>query len=174
MKNLQPENIAEHSQQAALIAHALAIIENRVFGKHLNADRVGMMAVFHDACEVLTGDLPTPVKYFSGDISKAYKNVEVDAENKLLNMLPEEFKADITPLIRPEKDTYEYILVKCADKLAAYIKCIEELRSYNNEFKSALAATKAALEKSAEKVPSVNYFMDNFIGMFYKNLDELM
>ncbi|MCL2675323.1 MAG: 5'-deoxynucleotidase [Firmicutes bacterium] len=174
MKSLQPENVAEHSLEVALIAHALAIIENRVFGKALNADRVGMTAVFHDVSEVLTGDLPTPVKYFSSDLAKAYKSVEADAADRLLKLLPDEIKGDIACVLDPPRDTYEFLLVKCADKLAAYVKCIEELRSFNNEFKSAEKSTKAALDEMAAEVPSVRYFMDNFIGMYYKNLDELM
>lgn len=174
MKNLQPENIAEHSQQTAIIAHALAVIENKIFGKNLDANKVGMMAVFHDISEVLIGDMPTPVKYFSPEIAAAYKNVESDAEERLLNMLPNELRYDIESIIRPEKTSYEYTLVKCADKLSAYIKCVEELRSLNNEFKSAHDTIKTALEKMAKTVPSLDYFLKNFAPMYYKNLDDLV
>lgn len=174
MKNLQPENIAEHSQQSAILAHALAVIENKIFGKNLDVNKVGMMAVFHDTSEVLTGDMPTPVKYFSPEIAIAYKNVESSAEEQLLNMLPSQLKDDIAKIIRPDKASYEYKLVKCADKLSAYIKCVEELRSFNNEFKSAHDTIRESLDKMAKDVPSLEYFLQNFAPMYYKNLDDLV
>ena len=173
MSNSRPENAAEHSHHTVLVAHALAVIENTVFGNNINADRVGMLAAFHETGEVLTGDLPTPIKYYSDEIRRAYQEVESAAETKLLQGLPDKLKYEITQLVRPDKDSFEYRLVKCADKLTAYIKCIEELKSHNNEFKSARDTVKKDLLKMSLEFKSVKYFMKTFIDAFNKTLDEL-
>ena len=173
MANLKTENAAEHSQQTALIAHALAVIDNIVFGANLNVDRIGMLAVFHETGEVLTGDLPTPIKYFSTEIAAAYKKVEAEAEKKLLSLLPTDLTKEFEAYVRPNKAGYEYKLVKCADKITAYIKCIEELKGQNKEFKSAHDSIKKDLNQMAKDVPCVKYFLDNFVDAFYKTLDEL-
>lgn len=173
MRSVERENIAEHSQQTAVIAHALAMIDNRIFRKAVDADRTGMIAVYHETGEVITGDLPTPIKYYSEEISGAYKRVEAEAERKLLEQLPPELKGDISSLVCPDKDSYEYRLVKCADKLAAYIKCIEELRCNNGEFRSAYNTIGGDLERLKRDFPCVKYFCDNFLAAYYKTLDEL-
>ena len=172
MKSVSEENIAEHSAQVAQIAHALAVIKNRKFGGELNADRIATMALYHETSEVLTGDLPTPIKYYNPEIRKAYKDIEGIANEKLLSMLPEELREDYRELIVEGEDSYERMLVKAADKLSAYIKCVEELRSGNREF----AAAEATLKKEIERYyryDEVRYFCDTFLETFRKTLDEL-
>ena len=172
MKSVSEENIAEHSAQVARIAHALAVIKNRKFGGELNADRIATMALYHETSEVLTGDLPTPIKYYNPEIRKAYKDIEGIANEKLLSMLPEELREDYRELIVEGEDSYERMLVKAADKLSAYIKCVEELRSGNREF----AAAEATLKKEIERYyryDEVRYFCDTFLETFRKTLDEL-
>lgn len=172
MKSVTEENIAEHSAQVAQIAHALAVIGNRVYGKELCADRVATLALYHESSEVITGDLPTPIKYYNPEIRKAYKDIEGVANARLISMLPEELKADYSPLIEQDETTYEHRLVKAADKLSAYVKCIEELRSGNREFAKAELSLKAAVEQSFD-LPEVRYFCEKFLPSFAKTLDEL-
>ena len=172
MKSVSDENIAEHSAQVAQIAHALALIKNRRFGGSLDADRVATMALYHETSEVLTGDLPTPIKYYNPEIRKAYKDIESTANQKLLSMLPEELQADYRELIEPRADSYEAILVKAADKIAAYIKCIEEMRSGNREFAKAEITLREAVEKYY-CYEEIKYFCEIFIESFEKTLDEL-
>ena len=172
MKSVNDENIAEHSAQVAQIAHALALIRNRLFGGTLDADRIAVMALYHETSEVLTGDLPTPIKYYNPDIRRAYKEIEGVANEKLLGMLPEELRADYRELIVVPEDSYEAILIKAADKLSAYIKCIEEMRSGNREFAKAEAALYAELERYRQ-YDEVAYFCDTFLDTFRKTLDEL-
>ena len=172
MKSVSDENIAEHSAQVAQIAHALALIKNRRFGGSLDADRVAMIALYHETSEVLTGDLPTPIKYYNPEIREAYKNIESTANEKLISMLPEELRADYRELIEPESDSYEAMLVKAADKISAYIKCVEELRSGNREFAKAATTLKAEVE-SYRRYDEVAYFIDTFMDTFEKTLDEL-
>ncbi len=172
MKSVSDENIAEHSAQVAQIAHALALIKNRRFGGSLDADRVATVALYHETSEVLTGDLPTPIKYYNPDIRNAYKNIESTANEKLISMLPEELRADYRELIEPAADSYEAMLVKAADKISAYIKCVEELRSGNREFAKAEVTLREAVEKYY-KYEEVKYFCDTFLDSFKKTLDEL-
>ena len=172
MKSVSDENIAEHSAQVAQIAHALALIKNRRFGGELNADRVASMALYHETSEVLTGDLPTPIKYYNPDIRNAYKNIESTANEKLISMLPEELRADYRELIEPKVDSYEAMLVKAADKISAYIKCVEELRSGNREFAKAEISLREAVEEYY-CYDEVKYFCDTFLDSFRKTLDEL-
>ncbi len=172
MKSVDEENIAEHSAQVAQIAHALALIKNRKYGGSLNADRVATMALYHETSEVLTGDLPTPIKYYNPEIRKAYKDIEGIANEKLLSMLPEELKEDYRELILQDPETYEHALVKAADKISAYIKCIEELRSGNREFARAESALRAEVEKYY-RYEEVRYFCETFLETFRKTLDEL-
>ena len=157
MRNTQPENIQEHSHQVAVLAHALAVIQNQYFGGSVDPGRVAVAALYHDASEILTGDLPTPIKYDNPDIQSAYQQVEAVAEQKLLNMLP----AD--PEVRA--------LVKAADKLSAYLKCVEELKAGNSEFKKAREQTYAALCRNP--IPALSYFMEHFLDGFELTLDEL-
>ena len=172
MKSVTDENIAEHSSQVAQIAHALARINNRIVGGNLNADRIASAALYHETSEVLTGDLPTPIKYYNPEIRKSYKNIEKIANDKLISMLPSELRGDYRALIEIPEDSHEYALIKAADKISAYIKCIEELRSGNREFAKAEAALRAEVE-NYRKYPEVDYFCNTFIDSFKKTLDEL-
>ena len=169
MRNTDPENIQEHSHMVAVLAHALAIIRNEKFGGHADPGAVAVAALYHDASEILTGDMPTPIKYDNPAIRRAYKDVEAVAEEKLLHMLPEEFRTVYAPILRPDGETEQ--LVKAADKLSAYIKCVEELKAGNNEFREAAAQTRAALEGYG--LPEVAYFLETFLPSFSLTLDEL-
>ena len=172
MKANDRENVAEHSAQTAQIAHALAVIKNRLYDGNVNADRVATLALYHEAAEVITGDLPTPIKYFNPKIRTAFKEIEEIANEKLLSMLPSELKDDYRELISPDASSYESILVKAADKISAYIKCIEEMRSGNREFAKAELSLKKEVE-SYFTYPEVKYFCDTFLSSFKKTLDEL-
>ena len=171
MHSIVNENIMEHSEQVAQIAHALAMISNKIFGGEVNADRCVTLAVFHECSEVITGDLPTPIKYYNNEIKVAYKDLEAVANDKLLSMLPDEFRMDYESIIAPDESTIEYKLSKAADKISAYVKCLEELKSGNTEFQKAEKSIKKELENSS--LPEVKFFMDNFIPGFKKTLDEL-
>ena len=172
MKSVSDENIAEHSAQVAQIAHALAVIKNQKFGGSINADRVATMALYHETSEVLTGDLPTPIKYYNPEIRTAYKNIEKTANEKLLSMLPEELRDEYRALVEPEADSYEELLVKAADKISAYIKCVEEMRSGNREFARAEVTLRESVEKYFE-YEEIKYFCDTFLDSFRRTLDEL-
>lgn len=172
MKAVTEENIAEHSAQTAQIAHALAVTANKLYGKDINAEHVAVLALYHESSEVITGDLPTPIKYYNPEIRDAYKSIEAVASAKLITMLPEELRGEYAPLIEQASDSYEHILVKAADKISAYVKCIEELKSGNREF----AKAEQALKKEVEAyfyLDEVKYFYDRFISSFSKTLDEL-
>ena len=172
MKSVTEENIAEHSAQVAQIAHALALIKNRFFGGELDADRIATIALYHETAEVLTGDLPTPIKYYNPEIRQAYKQIEGVANEKLITMLPEELRADYRSLIMEDPSSYEYALVKAADKISAYVKCVEELRSGNREFAKAEKALRQEIRKY-ESYDEVRYFCEEFLPTFQKTLDEL-
>ncbi|WP_272673879.1 MULTISPECIES: 5'-deoxynucleotidase [unclassified Providencia] len=172
MRNVRTENVSEHSLQVAMVAHALAIIKNRRFGGQVNAERIAMLAMYHDASEVITGDLPTPIKYHNQQIAHEYKKIEKFAQQKLLEMLPEELQDDFRKLIIEDLQTdEEHSLVKQADSLCAYLKCLEELSAGNSEFKLA----KKRLEKILEerKSPEMDYFMEKFVPGFKLSLDEI-
>lgn len=170
MRNTAQENVQEHSHQVAVLAHALAVIRNEKFGGNVDAGQVAVAALYHDASEILTGDMPTPIKYDNPDIKKAYKEVEAMAEKKLLHMLPEELQSAYAPVITGQSGEIEE-LVKAADKLSAYIKCVEEMKAGNNEFREAAAQTRKALD--AYELPEVAYFMGTFMESFSLTLDEL-
>ena len=170
MRNTEEENISEHSHMVAVLAHALAVIENRVYGGSVDADRAAVVALYHDATEILTGDMPTPIKYYNPDIRDAYRKVERVAEEKLLSMLPHDIRQEYVPLLQNRDDAVRRI-VKAADKLSAYIKCVEELKAGNLEFKRAAEQTRAALE--AMHLPALDYFLLNCMDSFSKTLDEL-
>lgn len=170
MRNTEEENISEHSHMVAVLAHALAVIENRVYGGSVDADRAAVVALYHDATEILTGDMPTPIKYYNPDIRDAYRKVERVAEEKLLSMLPHDIRQEYVPVLQNRDDAVRRI-VKAADKLAAYIKCVEELKAGNLEFKRAAEQTRAALE--AMHLPALDYFLLNCMDSFSKTLDEL-
>jgi 5'-deoxynucleotidase len=172
MHNTYPETVQEHSLRVAMIAHALAVIRNRLHGGDVNPERVATLALFHDSSEVLTGDLPTPVKYFNPEIRTAYQGIERVAQQKLLDMLPDVLKAEYQPyLFGAPEDRPHWELVKAADRLAAYTKCLEELAAGNREFSKAEKALRASVE--ALDLPEVRYFMDTFVPSFTLTLDEL-
>ena len=170
MRNTDPENIQEHSHMVAVLAHALAVIHNEKFGGHVDPGTVAVAALYHDASEILTGDMPTPIKYDNPDIQSAYKAVEVVAEQKLLSMLPPDLRGAYDEVLTiPDPEVRA--LVKAADKLSAYLKCVEELKAGNNEFKKAKEQTLAALEENT--LPALQYFMEEFLPGFELTLDEL-
>ena len=170
MRNTAPENVQEHSHQVAVLAHALALIRNEKFGGQVDPGLVAAAALYHDASEILTGDMPTPIKYDNPAIRTAYKDVEAVAEGKLLRMLPPELQTAYAPVLTEVDPEVEH-LVKAADKLSAHIKCLEELKAGNAEFREAAAQTRKALE--AFGLPEVRYFMDTFLPSFSLTLDEL-
>ena len=171
MRNTQPENIQEHSHQVAVLAHALAVIQNQYFGGSVDPGRVAVAALYHDASEILTGDLPTPIKYYNPDIRDAYREVEQFSAHKLLHMLPEALRPSFAPLLREGYDPGLRTLVKAADKLSAHLKCLEELKAGNREFQSAAQQTRAALD--AFHLPELDYFLAEFLPAFPLTLDEL-
>ena len=172
MRNTYDENIQEHSLQVGLVAHGLALIRNTCFGGEVNADRVMTLAAFHEAGEVFTGDLPTPIKYFNPEIKKAYDVIEDYAKERLGAMLPEELQPAYRPLLFPQAEERElWKIVKAADKICAYLKCLEELKSGNQEFAKAERTIRAEIEKM--DAPEVQYFMEHFAPSFGLALDEL-
>lgn len=171
MQNAKKENIAEHSHSVAVIAHALALIGNKKFNKNYNCERVCLLALYHDTTEVITGDMPTPVKYYNEEIKKVYKDIEKTAGKRLLAMLPDEFKEDYAPLFeKREEDKELWVLVKAADKISALIKCIEECRMGNLEFIKAREAQEKLIDEIT--LPEVKYFRDNYLDAYYLTLDE--
>ena len=171
MRNTSKENIAEHSHSVAVIAHALALIGNKKFGKSYNAERAAVLALYHDTTEVITGDMPTPVKYYNDEIKNAYKSIEQTAGERLLSMLPDEFREDYLPVFEvQEEDAELWKLVKAADKISALIKCIEETRMGNREFEIALKAQEKKID--CIDLQEVKYFKENFLSSYYLTLDE--
>ena len=170
MRNSYTENIQEHSHQTAVLAHALAVLRNERFGGQVDVGAVAVAALYHDAGEILTGDMPTPIKYDNPDIQSAYKQVEAVAEQKLLNMLPEDLRPAYDEALTIP-DPQVRALVKAADKLSAFHKSVEEVKAGNNEFKKAKEQTYAALCQN--QIPALRYFMDRFLDGFELTLDEL-
>ena len=170
MRNTEPENIQEHSHMVAVLAHALAVIRRDRFGGTVDPGRVTAAALYHDASEILTGDLPTPIKYYNPDIRDAYKQVEAIACRKLTGMLPQRLQDIYAGLLTPADPEVEE-LVKAADKLSAHIKCLEEQKAGNDEFRAAAHQTRQALEKM--HLPEVDLFLRDFLPSFRLTLDEL-
>ena len=171
MRNSIDENIQEHSHMVAVLAHALGVIRRDVFGVPCEPDVCATVALYHDASEILTGDLPTPIKYHDAEITGAYRRVEALACTKLLEMLPPELRCAYEPLLTGESAEKYHDIVKAADKMSAYIKCIEERKAGNNEFASAEAQTLTALK--AYRMREVDYFLSVCMPAFEKTLDEL-
>jgi hypothetical protein len=171
MRNSREENLSEHSLEVAMLSHALCTIGNKRFGKTLNADRVALIGLYHDATEIITGDMPTPVKYFNSNIKSVYKEIEHTACGKLLSILPEDLRGEYEAIFEPTDEyKYEKALVKAADKLSAYIKCLDEKKAGNNEFLQAEKATfKAVKELNLEEV---EVFMKEFMPAYSRTLDE--
>lgn len=171
MRNTITENIAEHSLDTAIIAHGLAVIGNTYFGRNLDEERIAVLAMFHDTTEIITGDLPTPIKYFAPEIKVAYKNVEAAAGTKLLMSLPKEMRPVYQPILHEdeeEKELWRY--VKAADKISALIKCVEEKRMGNMDFEQAERATVETIREM--KMPEADYFLEHFMPAYSLTLDE--
>lgn len=172
MRNARQENLCEHSLEVSMIAHALAVIGNTFFGEDLDANKAALLGLYHDATEILTGDMPTPVKYYNSQIRSTYREIEQQASQNLLTMLPEEMRPVYQEILEPrEEDAYLWKLVKAADKLSAYIKCMEEEQAGNREFSSAGEQTLQYLQEM--KLPEVDHFIHNFLDSYGRNLDEL-
>lgn len=172
MNNTREENIAEHSLEVAIIAHALVTISNKRLGTALSADRAAVMAIFHDSSEIITGDLPTPVKYYNDDIRNSYKEIEEISEKHLLSMLPDDLKEEYKPLIVSSDADRELIpFVKAADKLSALIKCINELSMGNREFVKAERTIRETVE--GIELEAVKIFVEEFLPSYELTLDEL-
>ena len=171
MRSTRNENIMEHTHSVTLLAHALVTIHNDIYGGNADVLKTVLCAMYHETSEVMTGDLPTPIKYYNSSIHGAYKELEKRACEKMVDMLPKEMHAGIAPFINAEEDGVEHKLVKAADRLAAYIKCLEEIRLGNMEFVKA----KKSIEEDllARKMPEVEYFFEKFIASFDLSLDEL-
>lgn len=170
MRNTYSENVQEHSHMVAVLAHCLGVIRRDVFGGEIDPNFIAAAALFHDASEIFTGDLPSPIKYFDGEITSSYKRIESLAANKLLQMLPEQIRPAYAPLLQEESGEIRE-LIKAADKLSAYIKCVEEIKAGNTEFSGA----KEQIEKnlSSSKLPEVEYFLEMFMPSFSMSLDDL-
>lgn len=171
MRSTREENIMEHSHSVAVLTHALCAIEKGIFGGSVNTERAVFYALYHEVSEVMTGDLPTPVKYFNQSIHGEYEKLENLAVDKIAATLPVEMKGEIYPYLQMDKSSDEYKYVKAADRLSAYIKCLEELRAGNNEFVQAKKAIGEALQKM--ELRAVDYFFEHFIPAFALTLDEL-
>lgn len=172
MRNVTNENLSTHAAEVSCIAHALAVIGNTYFEKNYNCDRVALLALYHDMSEVFTGDMPTPVKYANEALRKCYAQLEDQAIEQLIGRLPTEMQPLYKNLVDISPDEAELKkLVKCADKLCALIKCIEEEKSGNTDFSSARISTEESLRKMDSQ--ELNYFMDNFLPSFLGTLDEL-
>lgn len=170
MRNAISENIQEHSLQVAIIAHALVLIKNKYFNGKLAPERAALYGIYHDTNEIITGDLPTPVKYNNNNLTDAYKSVEEKSKKKLISMLPEDFQKDYEEIFFYEEDEEYKDVVKAADKISAYFKCVEELKTGNSEFKQAGESLK---QKIDEFGPEVKYFMEVFGEGFNLSLDQL-
>lgn len=177
MRNTVPENVQEHSHQVAMLAHALAVIRNRLFGGTLNPERIALLAIYHDASETLTGDLPTPIKYFSPQISTAYHDLEQIARDRILAMLPDVLQDEYRKILDFDAQGEEAVILKAADRLTAWLKCVEEEKNGNCEFlKARVSIHKRLMEMCGEDgkdMPEVRYFLDHFADSFGKALDEL-
>ena len=173
MNNTRQENISEHSQQAAILTHCLVLIHNKRFGGKLDAERAALLAVFHDSTEIITGDMPTPIKYQNPGIIDAYKQIEEKAADRLVSLLPEDFQEEYEAILKQSGEQDEQLrkFVKAADRYSALIKCIEEMRMGNDEFRMA----KETIQKSIDDMgmPETKVFEEEFLPSFYLALDEL-
>lgn len=176
MRNAREENLSEHCLEVAILTHALCVIGNKKWNKNLSVEKAVLRALYHDAAEILTGDMPTPVKYRKEELKTAYKKVEKEAEERLLSTLPQYLTEEFGKVFFPEDYatlTYENKLIKAADKLSALIKCEEELRAGNQEFSTAAMSTRKKVEEMSEELPELKCFMEDFLPEYGKTLDEL-
>ena len=172
MRNSREENISEHSLEVSMIAHGIAVIANKRFGKKVNAEKVALIALYHDAPEIITGDMPTPIKYYNSEIKGAYREVENIACKRLMQMLPEDLRIEYEDLFfKKEEDAYLWKIVKAADKISALIKCIEEGNSGNSEFVNAERTLRETIENI--EMEEVQEFMKVFMPSYGLTLDEL-
>ncbi|MEO6026194.1 MAG: 5'-deoxynucleotidase [Candidatus Binatia bacterium] len=172
MRNTHVENLQEHSLQVAMLAHALAVIRNTLFGGQVRPERAAVLALYHDAAEVITGDIVAPIKHFNPEIKRAHRVIEDIASGRLQSMLPDALAASFTPLLFPaDADAAEWTIVKAADKLTAYLKCLEELRAGNDDFRKAAQVLERDVRAIEE--PEVRYFLATFAPSFSMTLDEL-
>ena len=180
MRSSRPENLSEHALEVASIAHVLCTIGNLRYGRSLDADRAAVIGLYHDATEIITGDMPTPVKYHNRDIRRAYKDVEEAAARRLIELLPEDLRGVYEQILLPETgendDGEKYLLrlVKAADKLSALIKCIEEENAGNAEFRTARQTIRDTLREMSEELPEIEDFCREFLPAYGKTLDELL
>ncbi len=171
MRSTRDENIMEHTQEVTVIAHALAVIHNEVFGGNADILKTVLYALYHETAEVMTGDLPTPIKYYNQSIQGAYKDLEKRACEKIVATLPKEMQPSLAPFVMADENSVEYKLMKCADRLSAYVKCLEELKCGNGEFAKAKKSIEADLHR--RNMPEVEYFFEKFIPSYTMTLDEL-
>lgn len=171
MRNTITENISEHSLEVAFIAHVLALLRNKRFGGNVSPERCALLAMYHDTTEIITGDLPTPIKYYSREIRGAYDEIEQKAKNTLISYLPDDLKEDFEPLFcKTDEEAELWELVKAADKLSALIKCLEERQMGNNDFQSAEKSTLESIKSM--NIPEAQVFLDEFIPAYTLTLDE--
>ena len=176
MRSAREENLSEHCLEVSILTHALCVIGNQKWNKNLSVEKAVLRALYHDAAEILTGDMPTPVKYRKEELKTAYKKVEKEAEERLLSTLPQYLTEEFGKVFFPEDYatlSYENKLIKAADKLSALIKCEEELRAGNQEFSTAAMSTRKKVEEMAEELPELKCFMEDFLPEYGKTLDEL-
>lgn len=177
MRNSRAETLSEHSLEVAMIAHALSVIGNVRYGHKMDAEKAALIGIYHDASEIITGDMPTPVKYYNSDIRDAYKSVEHIASDRLLNKLPDDLKVEFTGIFKKNEDDPEEMymrkLVKAADKLSALIKCMEERQSGNSEFRTAENSIRKKIDDLSREYPEVRDFLEEFLPAYGKTLDEL-
>ena len=177
MRNSRNETLSEHSREVAMLSHALCVIGNARYGRQLDANKAALIGLYHDASEIITGDMPTPVKYYNSEIQEAYKDVEKIAEYKLLNELPQDIRAAYESIFKAgddESEQYMRRLVKAADKISALIKCIEEEKSGNSEFHTAYKTIHASVETMMDEMPEVKDFIHEFLPPYGNTLDELL
>ena len=177
MRSSRPENLSEHSLEVAMIAHALATLANVRHGRSLDASRAALVGLYHDASEIITGDMPTPVKYHDEHLRDAYKQVEREAEARLLDTLPDDLRPSYQALFEPDgtaDDAYLWLLVKAADRLSALIKCIDEAQAGNAEFAQAEVSTRQKVDELCTELPEVRDFVEEFLPPYGRTLDELL
>ena len=178
MRSSRRENLSEHSLEVAMIAHALCLLANVRYGKKLPAEKAALIGLYHDVSEIITGDMPTPVKYGNDNIRISYHEVEDDAKRRLLSKLPEDLQPYYSDILteesEDENDRYLYQLVKAADKMSAYIKCIEERQAGNREFETALISIEKKLREIAKEYPEVKDYMEDFLPAYGETLDTLL
>ena len=182
MRNARAETLSEHSADVAMIAHCLTVIGNVRYGHKMDVEKAALVGLYHDASEIITGDMPTPVKYFNRDIRTAYKQIEAMADERLLNKLPDDLKPEYERIFKESKnpdgsddpeERYMRRIVKAADKISALIKCMEERQAGNSEFRTAEKSTRDSLEQMAEDMPEVKDFLEEFLPPYGNTLDEL-